>query len=96
MAQTSIHHYWKKPQRFKNLKNLPITYYATLEVWMTLDVFRDFLQALHASFGALGTKIVLFEIFLLLILKMHPFKERKGGFLPPQTAPVLYSLLIWV
>jgi hypothetical protein len=27
---------------------------------MTSEIFRDFLQALDASFGALGTKILLF------------------------------------
>jgi hypothetical protein len=48
-----------KPQCFKNVKKLSVTYYANSKAWMT-EIFRDFLHALDASFGALGRKILLF------------------------------------
>jgi hypothetical protein len=49
-----------KPRCFKNVKKLPVAYYANSKAWMTLEIFRDFLRALDASFGALGRKIILF------------------------------------
>lgn len=49
-----------KPRCFKNVKKLPVTYYANSKAWMTSEIFRDFLHALDASFGELGRKILLF------------------------------------
>jgi hypothetical protein len=43
---------------FKNVKKLPVTYYANSKVWMTLEIFRDYLRDVDASFGALGRKIL--------------------------------------
>jgi hypothetical protein len=45
-----------KPLCFKNRKKLPVTYYANSKVWMTSEIFREFLRALDASFGALSRK----------------------------------------
>jgi hypothetical protein len=45
---------------FKNVKKLPVTYCANSKAWMTSEIFRHFLHALDASFGALGGKILLF------------------------------------
>jgi hypothetical protein len=45
-----------KPWCFKNVKKLPVTYYASSKAW----IFRDFLRALVASFSALGRKILFF------------------------------------
>jgi hypothetical protein len=49
-----------KPRCFKNIKKLPVTYYANSKAWMTSEIFKDFLHTLDASFGALGTEILLF------------------------------------
>jgi hypothetical protein len=72
-----------KPQCFKNVKKLPVTYYANSKVWMTSEIFRDFLRALDASFGALGRKI----LFVDNCAAHSPDTssvECKGGFSPPK------------
>jgi hypothetical protein len=38
-----------KPRCFKNVKKLPVTYYANLKVLMTSGIFRDFLLVLEAK-----------------------------------------------
>jgi hypothetical protein len=48
------------PRYFKNIKKLPVTYYANSKAWMMSEIFRDFLHAFDALFGALGRKILLF------------------------------------
>jgi hypothetical protein len=49
-----------------------VTYYASSKAWMTLEIFRDFLRALDASFGALGRKILLLVEIVPLILQTYP------------------------
>jgi hypothetical protein len=44
-----------EPWCFKNVRKLPVTYYAKSKAWLTTDF-----QRLDASFGALGRKILLF------------------------------------
>jgi hypothetical protein len=43
----------------KKVKKLPVTHYGNSKAWMRLEIFRDFLHALDASFGAQGRKILL-------------------------------------
>lgn len=49
-----------KPRCFKNVKKLPVKYYANSKAWMTSEIFRDILHALDKFFGAKGRKILLF------------------------------------
>jgi hypothetical protein len=49
-----------KPRCFKNIKKLPVKYYANKKAWMTMTIFMEFLRALDASMGAQGRNILLF------------------------------------
>jgi hypothetical protein len=49
-----------KPHCFKNIKKLPVKYYANKKVWMTTTIFTEFLRALDASMGVQGRNILLF------------------------------------
>jgi hypothetical protein len=61
-----------------------------------VGVFRDFLCTLGASFGALGRKILLIvDNYAAHSPDTFSLRSVKVVF-APRTAPVSYSLLIWV
>jgi hypothetical protein len=49
-----------KPCCFKNIKKLPVKYYANKKAWMTTTIFTEFLRALDASMGVQSRNILLF------------------------------------
>lgn len=82
-----------KPRCFKNIKKLPVQYYANGKAWMTTDIFLDFLHGLDASMGAQGRKIILF----LDNCAAHPrelsfLRNVKVIFYPPNCTSVLQPL----
>jgi hypothetical protein len=46
-----------KPGPFKNIKKLPMRYYANKTAWMTMDIFTEVLRAPDASLGVQGRNI---------------------------------------
>jgi hypothetical protein len=48
-----------KPHCFKNIKKLPVTYYANKNMWMTTTIFTQFLLVLNTFKGVQGRNILL-------------------------------------
>jgi hypothetical protein len=46
-----------KPRGFKNIKKLPVKYYANKKAWMTTAIFMEFLRALDATTGVQGRNV---------------------------------------
>ena len=63
MAQPKKHvrtlHDRSKPRCFKNVKKLPVKYYANSKAWMTTEIFCLFLHSLDAQMGAQNRQIIL-------------------------------------
>jgi hypothetical protein len=60
---------------------------------MTLEIFRDFLHAVNALFGALGRKILLFvDNFAAHFPDTSPLRNVKVVFYPPDCASVIQPL----
>jgi hypothetical protein len=82
-----------KSQCFKNVKKLPVTYYANSKVWMTSEIFRDFLHALQASFSALCRKILLFaDNCVAHSAGTSSLKNVKVVFTPPNCTSITQPL----
>ena len=81
-----------KPRCFKNVKNLPVTYYANTKAWMTSEIFRDILNRLDRSFRAQGRKILLFVDNCAAHPSDMSLKNIKVVFYPPNCTSVVQPL----
>jgi hypothetical protein len=57
-----------------------VTYYANSKAWRTSEISRDFMGALDASLGALGSKMLLFIDNYAPLAPDTLLEECKGGF----------------
>ena len=68
-----------KPRCFKNVKKLPIKYYANSKAWMTTEIFCSFLHSLDAQMGAQNRQIILFVDNCAAHPKDTPFLTNVSG-----------------
>jgi hypothetical protein len=74
---------------FKNVNKLPVTYYANSKAWMISEIFRDFLCALDALFGALGRKILFTDNCAAHSPDSFPLRNVKMIFYPPNCTRIV-------
>ena len=80
------------PRCFKNVKHLPVDYYANSKAWMTSDIFSKWIKKVDRTMRIQGRKIVL----LVDNCSAHPhcddLQNVKLVFLPPNTTSLLQPM----
>jgi len=82
----------KKPRCFKQVKSLPLDYYANKKSWMTSEIFNLWLMKLDKKMVSEKRKILLFIDNCTAHNLTSTFNAIKVQFLPPNTTSVLQPL----
>jgi len=82
----------KKPRCFKQVKLLPLDYYANKKSWMTSAIFNLWLMKLDKKMDSKKRKILLFIDNCTAHNLTSTFNAIKVQFLPPNTTSVLQPL----